>query len=59
VNLTPLVAKAELRRGARLEIRVTRPGYVGVVSIWKSRSPRTPKHADRCLPPGKTQPTRC
>jgi hypothetical protein len=53
------VRGAKLRRGARLVIQVTRPGYVGLRQTWKVRSPAKPKHVDRCLVPGKKRPSRC
>jgi hypothetical protein len=59
VNLTGFVRGAKLRRGARLVIQVTRPGYVGLRQTWKVRSPAKPKHVDRCLVPGKKRPSRC
>lgn len=58
-NLVALLRRAKLRRGARLELRVTRAGHVGGVTTWTIRAPADPKRSDRCLVPGKTSPSRC
>jgi Putative metal-binding motif len=58
-SLFSLVKGAKLRRGAKLQVRVTRPGHVGVVTTWRIRSPATPKRVDRCLVPGRQRPSRC
>jgi hypothetical protein len=48
-----------LRAGLRLEIRVTRPGFVGKHTLLLIRRGRPPLRRDRCLTPGSTRPTRC
>jgi hypothetical protein len=58
-NLVSLLRRAKLRRGARLELRVTRAGHVGGVTTWTIRAPADPKRSDRCLVPGKTSQSRC
>ena len=51
------VRRLRLRRGATLEIRVTRPGYIGVVRRYVfSRRNKAPRIQNRCLPPGATKP---
>jgi len=48
-----------LRAGLRLEIRVTRPGFIGKHTLLRIRRGRAPLRRDRCLMPGSTRPTRC
>ena len=48
-----------LRAGVRLEIRVTRPGYVGKHTLIRIRRGTPPSRRDRCLYPGSTAPRRC
>ena len=48
-----------LRAGARLVIRVTRPGYIGKHTTIRIRRGKTPARTDRCLFPGATAPTAC
>ena len=50
---------AKLRRGAVVQLRVTRPETVGRFARWKMRSPKLPKRRDACLPPGATRPRPC
>ena len=59
VNLLKAVKKAEFRRGAVFEVRVTKKGFVGQVTRWRMRPPKLPKRTDRCLQPGKRRPARC
>ena len=48
-----------LRAGTRLEVRVTKPGYVGKFTAFVIRRNAEPKRSDRCLAPGATRPARC
>ena len=48
-----------LRAGTRLEVRVTKPGYVGKFTAFVIRRDAEPKRSDRCLAPGATRPERC
>jgi hypothetical protein len=50
---------ARLRPGARFEVRVTRPGTVGVVARYTVRAGKAPARSDRCLSPGAKRPARC
>ena len=45
--------------GARLEVRVTKPGWVGVTATWAMRARKVPKRVDRCVRPGTKRPRRC
>jgi hypothetical protein len=47
------------RAGARLEIRVTKPGVVGKYTRLRIRAGRPPARRDRCLMPGSRRPVRC
>jgi hypothetical protein len=48
-----------LRSGIRLEITVTRPGYVGKSTVVVIRRGRAPSRHDACLFPGQTQAVAC
>lgn len=48
-----------LRPGARLEVRIIRPGYIGLVKRFTIRSRRSPARSSLCLLPGRTRPTVC
>jgi hypothetical protein len=48
-----------LSAGARLEIRVTKPGFTGKYTRFLVRSHGAPRRSDRCLPPGATTPKEC
>ena len=60
LTLSALVSHNKLGAGARLEIRVTKPGMVGVVRRLTVRSrKRSPLRSDLCLVPGAKRPARC
>ncbi len=48
-----------LPAGTRLEIRVTRAGYVGKHTLIRIRRGKPPSRLDRCLYPGSAAPRRC
>jgi hypothetical protein len=48
-----------LRAGVRLEIRVTRPGFVGKHTLIHIRRGKPPSRRDRCLYPDSSAPRRC
>jgi hypothetical protein len=48
-----------LRAGTRLQVTVTKPGYVGKVTIIVIRRHRAPWRSDRCLEPDATRAVRC
>ena len=52
LDLLPYVRRAKLRPGARLEIRVTKPGAVGRLRRFTIRSGRSPARLDRCVTAG-------
>ncbi len=47
------------RAGARIVIRVTRPGYVGKHTLIRIRHGKAPLRFDRCLYPGSKAPASC
>lgn len=49
----------ELNAGTRLEIRVTRAGYIGTHTLIRIRRGKPPARIDRCLYPGSVTPRRC
>ena len=60
LSLSAGVRRARLRPGARLEVRVTKPGMIGVVRRLTMRSgKRAPRRVDLCLPPGAKAPGAC
>jgi hypothetical protein len=50
---------AKLRKGAVVQLRITRPATIGRVGIWKIRAPKIPKITRACLQPGAKKPSRC
>jgi hypothetical protein len=59
-SLTRLRAfERDLAAGTRLEIRVTRAGYVGKHTLIQIRRGKPPSRVDRCLYPGSSAPRRC
>jgi hypothetical protein len=50
---------AKLRKGAVVQLRVTRPATVGRVGKWQIRAPKIPKSTRACLQPGAKKPSRC
>jgi hypothetical protein len=59
LDLSSLLRRAKLRPGARLEIRVTKPGWIGIVRRLTVRARKRPTQADLCLPPAAAKPSRC
>ncbi len=51
--------KGFLPAGVRLEIRVTRPGFVGKHTLIRIRGGKAPIRRDRCLYPGSGRPRAC
>ena len=47
------------RAGARIVIRVTRPGFIGKHTQIRIRRGKAPLRRDRCLSPGSGAPTAC
>jgi hypothetical protein len=58
-SLMKYVGGMELRKGAVVQLRVTRKGTIGRVRTWKVRAPKIPKISDGCLKPGAKRPSRC
>jgi hypothetical protein len=50
---------AKLRKGAVVQLRVTRPGTIGRANTWTIRAPKSPKLMRRCVQPGKKKPVPC
>jgi hypothetical protein len=63
LDLTPLVRRARLRPGAQLEVRVSKPGGIGVIVTLTVRAGRRPLRSDLCLPadqpPDTASPVEC
>ena len=49
----------ELGAGTRLEVRVTKAGFIGKSTVFVIRRQAAPKRTDRCLPPGAKRAVRC
>ena len=50
---------AHLKKGAAVQLRVTRPDTIGRVNTWKIRAPTAPKLVRRCVRPGAKKLSRC
>ena len=60
VFLTKLLRRTRLRPGTRLDIRITKPGSIGVARALTIRDDRrAPKAVDRCLAPSTNRPVAC
>jgi Putative metal-binding motif len=60
LNIAGPMRRAKLGRGARLEVRVTKAGSIGVLRRLTVRAARRPPaSAELCLPPGAPRPVRC
>jgi hypothetical protein len=60
LSVVKAVKNAKLRRGATLVVRVTKPGYDGVMRRYTVRGPaRDPQAADFCLPAQGGRPAAC
>jgi hypothetical protein len=51
--------EARLRAGTRLDITITRAGWIGKQTTLIVRRDRAPRRLDRCLMPGTSKPTEC
>lgn len=58
-SLMKYVRGMQLRNGAVLQLRVTRPGTIGRVKVVLARAPKVPKINDRCVRPDKKKLIRC
>jgi hypothetical protein len=59
VNLGRRFANRQLRPGAKINVYVVRPGWLGKSYVFKVRPKRQPKVTAGCLAPGTTQPAAC
>lgn len=59
LDLTSLVRRARLRRGAQLAVRVTKAGTVGATATIGVRDRKRPRRVVRCLFPGDPVPAPC
>jgi Putative metal-binding motif len=50
------LTRAKLRKGAKIEVRITSAGQIGTVTRFSFRKGKTPTKATLCLPPGATKP---
>ena len=50
---------ARLRKGTRLEVRITKRNTIGFFVRFTMRPGRFPARTERCLPPGAKRPSRC
>jgi hypothetical protein len=51
-----LLKNAKVKRGARLELRITAPGYIGKYFTWKASGSSISSATVRCMNPGSTKP---
>jgi hypothetical protein len=52
-------AERTLRGGAKIEVRVTKPGLIGKFTRFSVRSRKVPLRSDACLPPGTSRSSPC
>ncbi len=57
VSLTPF--RTTLRPGAKITVRVTKPGTTGAVKVLTIRKKKPPLITILCLPPGASKPSSC
>ena len=50
---------AKLRKGAVVQLRVTRPATIGRIGKWQIRAPKIPKITRTCVRPGAKKTSRC
>ena len=48
-----------LSAGTRIEVRITKAGFIGKSTVFTIRRQAAPKRTDRCLPPGAKRAVRC
>jgi hypothetical protein len=53
------LTRAKLKKGAKIEVRVTGGGRVGTVARFTVRKGKSPTKVTLCLPPGVAKPTAC
>jgi hypothetical protein len=58
-SLMEYVRGMELRKGAVVQLRITRPKTIGRVRTWTVRAPKIPRITDRCVAPGAKKLRRC
>jgi DNA-binding beta-propeller fold protein YncE len=58
-NASKEVRRGKLRPRARIQVRITKPGAIGKVVIYKVARKGLPKGRIRCLPPGAAKPAAC
>lgn len=58
-DLLPLLKRRRLHPGARLEIRLTKPGTIGIVRRLRIRTRKPPQRTDKCLAPSASAFTAC
>jgi sugar lactone lactonase YvrE len=51
--------KGKLRKGAVIQVRITKPGMIGKVVLYRVPKNGLPVGRIRCLPPGANKPARC
>jgi hypothetical protein len=52
LSVLSYVRHARLKRGAVLDVRVTKGGFIGLLERFTIRGPRDPRVREYCLPPG-------
>ena len=58
-DASKVVRKGKPRRGAVIQVRITKPGMIGKVVIYRVPKRGLPVGKVRCLPPGASKPARC
>jgi hypothetical protein len=50
------LTRGKLRKGAKIEVRITSAGQIGTITRFTFRKGKTPTKATLCLPPSATKP---
>ena len=59
LRLDRVVRRTRLRPGARLELTISKPGFVTAIQRWTMRRGGAPRAARLCLEPGQNRAGRC
>lgn len=58
VSLSPYVGR-DFKAGTTITITVSKPGFIGEVTVLKMRRGKAPRLTTKCLPPGAKAPVAC
>jgi hypothetical protein len=59
INVDRALRRHRLQPGAKLALRITKKGWIGVAAVWSMHSRKQPTRADRCTRPGASRLLSC